>query len=112
MSWVLPYGVVGMNFNFFPNSACIPVVDGGDKLCVLAHDAMLVLLCVLDDGRPFPFAESEAGLVFFESCVHVSACFPYVDFSTFAGHFVYTCFLVVWMSFLACVCVCGACCVT
>ena len=100
-SWVLRYGVMAMNFYGFPNSACIPVVDGGDEFSVIPHDAMLVLLCVLDDGGLFPFAESEAGLVFFESCV-MSACFPCVDFSTFAGYFVYTCFLV-WMSVLVCV---------
>ena len=68
-------------------------------MSVVPHDAMRVL-CVLDDGRLFPFAESEAGFGFFESGVHVSACFPYVDFSTFAGYFVYVCFLVVWLSVL------------
>ena len=92
-SWVLWYGVLAMNFYGFPNSACIPVVDGGDELSVVPHDAMLVLLC---DGRIFPFAESEAGIVFFESCVHV-------DFSTFAGYFAYACFLAVWLSVLVCV---------
>ena len=81
----------------------MPVVDGGDELSAVPHDAMLMLLCVRDDGRLFPFTKSEAGLVFFESCIHVSAYFPYVDFSTFAGYFVYTCFLVVWMSVLVCV---------
>ena len=49
-SWVLWYGVVAINFYGFPNSACIPVVDGGDELSVIPHDAMLVLLCVLYDG--------------------------------------------------------------
>ena len=36
-----------MNFYGFPNSACNTIVDGGDKLSVVPHDAMLVLLCVL-----------------------------------------------------------------
>ena len=49
-SWVLWYGVLAINFYGFPNSACIPVVDGGDELSVIPHDAMLVLLCVLYDG--------------------------------------------------------------
>ena len=49
-SWVLWCGVVAMNCYGFPNSTCIPVVDGGDELSVVPHDAMLVLLCVLDDG--------------------------------------------------------------
>ena len=53
-----------------------PPPPRGDELSIVPHDAMLVLLCVRDDGRLFPFAESEAGLVFFESSVHVSACFP------------------------------------
>ena len=102
-SWVLRYGVVAMNFYGFPNSACIPAVGGGDELSVGPHDTILVLLCMLDDSRLFPFAESEAGLVFFELSVHVSACFPYVDFFTFAWYFVYTFFLVVWMRVLVCV---------
>ena len=48
---------MALNFDDFPNFACILFVNVGDELSVLPHDGMLVL-CIFDNGSLFPLARS------------------------------------------------------
>ena len=89
-----------MDFDGFSDSPGVPVFDVCDELTLVPEDAVIVLLCVFDDGRFFPFAKSVACLVFFEACVQVSAGFSDVYFAAFARYSVDSCLLVAWVSVL------------
>ena len=49
-SYVLRDGVVREDFDCFPDSSWVPMLDGADELRIVPFDAVVCCVCVFDDG--------------------------------------------------------------